>query len=209
MAGRGHFRALAAELDKTDFVRSHWPRVRVFRDDVVMFSRIRRRSNGPETSPPQNGDPTPRWAAGLPSSQVVRVQRILDDVQATEPQPYGSPTESEYQLWRAGQLSPFLITGHLDRGRHVGPSVDIACKAQEPEVDLWETGWVYPRWDQTVALAELVGVRVQHLAHLEIVPQHHPDRPQRRSGRSLMILSFEPSAVKDVTADAPLDMPAQ
>lgn len=65
--------------------------------------------------------------------------------------------EVAYQKWRAGMVVPRNITVILDACGLYGPEVDEACRAQEPEVDLWEAGKLYPRWDQLVALAELTG----------------------------------------------------
>ncbi|MFC7344574.1 hypothetical protein [Saccharopolyspora griseoalba] len=65
--------------------------------------------------------------------------------------------EEAYQDWVAGRVVPHRITLSLDFRGLQGPEVDAACKAREPEVDQWEAGIVYPRWDQLVALAELTG----------------------------------------------------
>lgn len=68
-----------------------------------------------------------------------------------------------YRLWREGMLSPYQITLMLDsRGFH-GAWVDESCNAEEPEVDLWEAGKLYPRWDQVQALAELCKVQLLFL----------------------------------------------
>jgi hypothetical protein len=62
-----------------------------------------------------------------------------------------------YRRWRAGLVCPNRITLALDLHSLYGPEVDRACKAEEPEVDQWEAGERYPRWDQLVALADLTG----------------------------------------------------
>ncbi|BAH55650.1 MULTISPECIES: hypothetical protein [Rhodococcus] len=112
--------------------------------------------------------------------------------------PFVDPDSDEHDLWQAGKLVPWYISHLLDNGRHSGPTVDIACHAEEPTVDLWEAGQAYPTWDQTIALAQLLDVRVRDLTHPDARPRHHPNRPQRRR-RDLAILSFEPSAVHAAT----------
>jgi hypothetical protein len=62
------------------------------------------------------------------------------------------------RAWAAGLISPCAITIALDAQGLYGPDVDRACLAEEPDVDLWETGKLYPRWDQLVALATLTHV---------------------------------------------------
>lgn len=62
-----------------------------------------------------------------------------------------------YQRWRAGLVIPWRITMALDLRSLYGPDVDLACKAQEPDVDQWEAGERYPTWEQLVALADLTG----------------------------------------------------
>lgn len=74
------------------------------------------------------------------------------------------------RLWRAGRLIPWRITVALDRNNLYGPEVDIACGTQEPDVDHWEAGIVYPTWEQTRLLAELCGVTVPFLCHDGLVP---------------------------------------
>lgn len=59
--------------------------------------------------------------------------------------------------WSAGLIVPCRITAALDSHLLFGPEVDRACKADEPDVDLWEAGKLYPRWEQVVALGELTG----------------------------------------------------
>jgi len=57
--------------------------------------------------------------------------------------------------WAAGMVVPHNITTALDLLDLFGPEVDRACNANEPEVDRWEAGKLYPRWDQLLALAAL------------------------------------------------------
>lgn len=65
--------------------------------------------------------------------------------------------------WAAGRLCPDRITLTLDAKGLEGPEVDAQCLAQEPEVDLWEAGELYPTWEQTKALAHLCGVTPRFL----------------------------------------------
>lgn len=62
-----------------------------------------------------------------------------------------------YQEWRAGRVVPHRITMMLDLLRLDGPGVDEACGVQEPAVDMWEAGTLYPTWEQLCALAMLCG----------------------------------------------------
>jgi hypothetical protein len=59
------------------------------------------------------------------------------------------------QKWAAGLVVPHAITLALDEHSLYGPEVDIACGVQEPAVDLWEAGKLYPAWDQLLLLAKL------------------------------------------------------
>ncbi|MDJ0434682.1 hypothetical protein [Rhodococcus qingshengii] len=129
-------------------------------------------------------------------SEHQRCRNILFGIPA--PEPFAQPDDEERELWRTGKLVPWYITCRLDGGRHNGPEVDIACHAEEPAVDNWELGRLYPNWGQTVALARLLNVRVRNLTHPEAHPHHQPERPVRRPGRHIAILSFEPSAVQAV-----------
>lgn len=54
-----------------------------------------------------------------------------------------------------GLVIPAHITAALNKWDLYGPEVDIACGAREPDVDLWEAGKLYPRWDQILKLADL------------------------------------------------------
>lgn len=62
-----------------------------------------------------------------------------------------------YPRWRAGGVVPAAITFALDALGLYGPEVDRACGAEEPAVDLWEAGKLYPTWEQLCALADLTG----------------------------------------------------
>ncbi|WP_137725605.1 hypothetical protein [Prescottella subtropica] len=67
----------------------------------------------------------------------------------------------------------------------------------EPAVDRWEIGREYPTWDQTVALAQLLGVRVRDLTHLDADPKRETRPRMRLPG--MAILSFDPEAVAATT----------
>lgn len=60
--------------------------------------------------------------------------------------------------WAAGLVVPASITSALDMHQLEGPEVDQACGVEEPAVDLWEEGKLYPTWEQLVALSKLTGV---------------------------------------------------
>lgn len=60
--------------------------------------------------------------------------------------------------WAEGRVIPASITAALDSRALYGPEVDEACGAQEPDVDRWEAGDLYPTWEQLCKLAELCGV---------------------------------------------------
>lgn len=71
----------------------------------------------------------------------------------------------EYRmLWRAGRVVPAQITAALDAcdgGPLQGPQVDLDCGAQEPDVDNWEAGLLYPSWEQLQRLARLTGFPIR------------------------------------------------
>jgi hypothetical protein len=79
-------------------------------------------------------------------------------------------TEVAHRLWAEGMVAPCMITAALDMHQMYGPEVDAACNAAEPEVDLWEAGKLYPRWDQLCALAELTGRPPRYFTSLEHLP---------------------------------------
>ncbi|WP_230990343.1 hypothetical protein [Rhodococcus oxybenzonivorans] len=130
--------------------------------------------------------------AGSPENYARLKQFACDFVVSGS---YVEPDGDEHELWRAGKLVPWYISHLLDNGRHFGSGVDIACHAEEPAVDLWEAGRLCPSWDQTVALARLLDVRVRDLTHPDARPHHHEDRPRYRV-RDNAILSFEPSVLQ-------------
>lgn len=74
--------------------------------------------------------------------------------------------EAGRRRWAEGLVVPCVITTVLDARELYGPEVDAACHAAEPDVDLWEAGKLYPRWDQLCALAELTGTTARFLTEL-------------------------------------------
>lgn len=64
------------------------------------------------------------------------------------------------RLVAGGRIVPARITLALDYGGHEGPEVDIACGAQEPDVDLWECGVAVPDEEQLRLLSALTGFPV-------------------------------------------------
>lgn len=75
--------------------------------------------------------------------------------------PRPSVHDSAYAAWRRGEVNPCALTMALDSRGLYGPQVDIACGVQEPAVDQWEAGALYPSWEQLLALAVLTGFPVQ------------------------------------------------
>lgn len=69
--------------------------------------------------------------------------------------------DSAFAAWRRGEVNPSALTMALDSRGLYGPHVDIACGVEEPAVDQWEAGALYPSWEQLQALAALTGFPVQ------------------------------------------------
>lgn len=67
--------------------------------------------------------------------------------------------QAAYRAWAAGKVIPYRITTALDAEALYGPEVDAACGVEEPAVDQWEAGELYPTWEQLCALAELTHTR--------------------------------------------------
>lgn len=59
------------------------------------------------------------------------------------------------RLLKTGRIVPARITLALDSRMLEGPDVDIACGAEEPDVDRWEAGLAVPTAEQVVKLAAL------------------------------------------------------
>lgn len=90
-----------------------------------------------------------------------------------------------YRKWAAGLMSPARITFALDAKGLYGPEVDEACKASEPDVDLWEAGKLYPTWEQVLALAQLTGC----------FPRFFMDTPQRPAADETSLRYHVPPSV--------------
>lgn len=71
-------------------------------------------------------------------------------------------TEEALARWSTGRAIPWRITSALDMRSLYGPEVDEACGVEEPTVDRWEAGEVYPTWEQLNSLARLTGFPVQY-----------------------------------------------
>lgn len=73
----------------------------------------------------------------------------------------GLTDDAVYAAWRRGEVNPAALTMALDYRGLYGPQVDRACGVEEPAVDQWEAGALYPRWEQLQALAVLTRFPVQ------------------------------------------------
>lgn len=115
--------------------------------------------------------------------------------------------------WAAGLLVPHRITLALDLAKLDGPEVDRACGAEEPAVDMWEAGTLYPTWDQLLALADLCGVPA---GFFTIVPSaklpietslrfHRKDAAYRQPPP---VLFFTPEAIEAATKTKPKELPS-
>lgn len=110
--------------------------------------------------------------------------------------------QAAYRAWCAGKVIPHRITSALDEQELYGPEVDRACGVEEPAVDQWEAGTLYPTWEQLQALARLVN-RPVHLFTME--PNLGPgrificDRSKRKNGCQIIdtapITKFTPEAI--------------
>lgn len=72
--------------------------------------------------------------------------------------------------WASGLVVPWRITAALNLKGLYGPEVDVACGAQVPDVDRWETGELYPTWEQLLLLAELTGCTARFFTMHEAKP---------------------------------------
>lgn len=100
----------------------------------------------------------PRW--GKAGVRLTVVEAAENDRRAVRRREAATQARAESdrvarEKWRMGLVIPAHITAALDKWDLYGPEVDIACGAREPDVDLWEAGKLYPRWDQILKLAEL------------------------------------------------------
>lgn len=105
---------------------------------------------------------TGRW--GKAGVRLTSVQAAESDRRNTASREAGTLARAEsdriaHEKWRMGLVIPAHITYALDKHDLQGPEVDIACGAREPDVDLWEAGKLYPRWDQILLLSKLTQTR--------------------------------------------------
>lgn len=116
-----------------------------------------------------------------------------------------------YRLWRAGELRPYLVTRVLDAAGLDGPEVDVECGTQEPDVDLWEAGKLYPTWEQLRRLAKLTGVTPRFLCTRDRHPLTVEDTTLRfhgyRPDPEPLVLAFPPDVVAATVGDAPATLP--
>lgn len=121
-----------------------------------------------------------------------------------------------YQRWRDGLVCPNRITMALDLNDLHGPEVDIACKAQEPEVDQWEAGERYPSWKQLCALADLTGFTPRWFTVNGEPPVSiyqtsiwfHMSKAEREAWRDKPLVMCYPRAVLDARPPTPERMPS-
>ena len=107
-----------------------------------------------------------------------------------------------FEEWKAGALLPWRCTLVLDAARAEGAWVDIACGADEPEVDLWEAGKLYPSWENTVRLAALANIPLEELLSREGLG---PDTSFVRCGNAIFAKELRQSflpALVDLTVAA-------
>ncbi|GAT01321.1 DUF4031 domain-containing protein [Mycolicibacterium fortuitum] len=100
-----------------------------------------------------------REAVAIIDARYHRAQTDADA--AAEPGVNGGEDVTTFEAWREGRVSPRAITAALDIRQLYGPEVDRACGVEEPAVDQWEAGQLYPSWEQLQALARLTGFPVR------------------------------------------------
>lgn len=77
---------------------------------------------------------------------------------AANPSAVEADQPDAFTAWSAGALRPWRLTAVFKRtGIAKGDWVDVACNAaaEVQEVDLWEAGGVYPKWEHVVRFAAL------------------------------------------------------
>lgn len=88
-------------------------------------------------------------------AQGRKPPRPIDDRAGLERVRQHPDARKSHDRWAVGQTVPCRITLALDIARLEGPEVDAALGVEEPAVDRWERGTLYPTWDQLCALAIL------------------------------------------------------
>jgi hypothetical protein len=103
----------------------------------------------------------PKWgrAGQRLDPQSTRKRRSARAFHQRVTEQHGVEDEQARQKWLMGLVVPAHITMALDGADLHGPEVDGACGVQEPAVDNWEAGRLYPTWEQILRLAELTGRR--------------------------------------------------
>lgn len=130
-------------------------------------------------------------ASTIPSAQSRGYERYLERREL----------EVARQAWQQGRVIPYRITTALDIRALYGPEVDQACGVEEPAVDQWEAGELYPTWEQLLALAELTQFPVKFFTNmLECTPIDASDTSMRFhvpgcDERAEVVLAFTPEAI--------------
>lgn len=102
----------------------------------------------------------PKWGkAGQRSPEAARRRSRARGWHHQEMEQQQAKDEQARQKWLMGLVVPAHITMALDGADLHGQQVDWACGVQEPAVDNWEAGRLYPTWEQILRLAELTGRR--------------------------------------------------
>ena len=111
-------------------------------------------------------------AAGLPAEKRVDLSVAAASKRAAGVDAVGLAAQypALFAQWQKGGLRPTAVTLAFDPNAHpgrggtvasvasvvfVGEWVDLACGVQEPAVDSWEAGLLYPTWEQLCRLAAL------------------------------------------------------
>lgn len=139
-----------------------------------------------------------RWGkAGqrLTDAEIEQRRRARASARAREAAAAAAREAEGKRLWAAGCLVPAAITVALDRKELYGPEVDRACGAEEPAVDHWELGILYPTWEQTRLLAELCDVTVAFLCQDISIVQPLCSKARGRDDDPPAVMRFLPEAI--------------
>jgi hypothetical protein len=80
--------------------------------------------------------------------------------------------------WEQGNVVPHYLTCAFNSRGLTGPDVDLACGAEEPDVDRWEAGTKYPTWEQILRTAKLCRVSPASLMRLSPDPAERAKLPE-------------------------------
>lgn len=158
-----------------------------------------------------------RWGRAGVALSADEVQRRARKLRADAARSAAYRAESladGRRAWERGALRPWMITMALNVRGLEGPEVDVACLAQEPDVDDWEAGWRYPSWPQFLALCELTGFgpgwfAIDHRpppSTLETSLRFHLPLEHLRSDP--LVLRFSPAAIREQIPDYLPERPA-